>query len=66
MTESNADKNAEPTSSSPVAPDEIIKDLDVRVSDEEMNDVKGGKDTIVFEYGSLQIQYTQQNANGKL
>ena len=42
MAESTADKNAESTSSSPVAPDETIKDLDVRVSEKQLNDVKGG------------------------
>ena len=49
MTESNAEKNADSTSSSPVAPDETIRDLDVRLSEEEMNDVKGGM-TVKFEY----------------
>lgn len=57
MAESNADKNAESTSSSPVAPDEIIKDLDVRVSDEETKDVKGGKENITFNFGSIQVKY---------
>jgi hypothetical protein len=42
MAESNADKNVESTSSSPVAPDETIKDLDVHVSEKQLNDVKGG------------------------
>jgi hypothetical protein len=42
MAESNADKNVESTSSSPVEPDETIRDLAVRVSEDELNDVKGG------------------------
>lgn len=46
MAESNADKNVESTSSSPVAPDETITDLDVRVSEKQLNDVKGGQGSV--------------------
>lgn len=63
MAESNADKNAETTSSPPVASDETIKNLDVRVSDTEMNDVKGGaasekpNENISFNFGTFTPTY---------
>ena len=61
MAESHADKNAESTSSSPIAPDDTIKDLDVRLSEEQMNKVKGG---ITFTYGHAQVQYKPQKPDG--
>ena len=59
MTESYAEKNADSTSSSPVAPDEIIRDLDVRLSEKEMNDVKGG---ITFK--TVTVEYKPQKPDG--
>jgi hypothetical protein len=64
MAESNADKNVASTSSSPTTPDETIKDLQPRVSEQEMNAVKGGtespKETVNIEYGGVAVHYTQQ------
>ena len=57
MAESHADKKAESTSSSSVAPDETIKDLDVRLSEEQMNTVKGGQ-------GQVHVEYQPQRPDG--
>jgi hypothetical protein len=36
------------------------------LSEQELNAVAGGKETVTFEYGGLQIQYAQQKPDGSL
>jgi bacteriocin-like protein len=54
------EKNQEIVSSAAVGNNEL--------SEEELAKVAGGappKETVTFEYGGLQVQYTQQNPDGK-
>lgn len=48
MSESNLDKNAQPASSTPASPDELIRDLDLTLTEAEQKGVVGGKGEHIY------------------